>query len=160
MRYPLRRSKRHVNFNSANLSGAVLEGIDLAHSDLTNINLVRSKITGTEFSGTKLIGVDITDTQPWTANLFRNVDDDKGPHNVVLDHIDDVNSLVDICLTLENHYREVDCVEVSKHRSLYFRGQYEDQWPLIPSVMRVHKGEPLLRNLEGEMLLELMSTET
>ena len=148
---------RHVNFSGANLSGANLEGTDLTHSDLKNVNLVRARIADTDFSGTKLIGVDITDTQPWNAKLFRKVDDNKGRHNLVVNQIDNVNSLVDICLTLENHYREEDCGEVSKHRSLYFRGQYEDQWPLVPSVMRVHRGEPLLRNSEGEMLLELMS---
>ena len=150
---------RHVNFNGANLSGANLEGIDLTHSDLTNVNLVRARISDSDFSGTKLIGVDFTDTQPWNAKLFRKVDDNKEQHHLVVDPIANVNSLVEICLALENHYREVDCGEVSNHRSLYFRGEYKDQWGLIPSVMRVDSdsGKPLLRNSEGEMLLDLMS---
>ena len=148
---------RSVNFGGANLSGANLEGIDLTHSDLTNANLVRSKISSTDFSGTKLIGVDITDTKPWSANLFREVDDDYGEYELGFDRIDGVKSLVEICLNLEKHYRETDCGEVSKRRSLYFRGQYEDQWSLTPSIMRKQKGESKLRRSEGEMLLELMS---
>ena len=146
-----------VNFSGANLSGADLEGLDLTRSDLTNANLVRSKIAGTDFSGTKLIGVDLTDTQPWDANLFRRIDDDSGAYRLRLDSIEGVKSLVDICLNLENHYRDADRREVSKGRALYFRGQYEDEWSLTPSVMRKFDGKSRLRHSEGEMLLELMS---
>ena len=148
---------RNVNFVGANLSGADLEGVDLTHSNLTNANLVRSKIKDTDFSGTKLVAVDITDTQPWNANLFRTVDDQGAAHNLDISHLDDVKSLVDVCLNLENHYCRLEHGDISKEHTLYFRGQYEDGWLLIPSVMRGHTDKPLLRNSEGEMLLELMS---
>ena len=148
---------RGINFIGANLSGADLEGVDLTHSNLTNANLVRSKIKGTDFSGIKLIGVDITDTQPWNANLFRKTDDDSGIYRVDFNSIDSVNSLIDICQNLEEYYQEEDYKEVSNRRSLYFRGQFDHEWSLIPSVMRKYKGKPTLRGSEGEMLLELMS---
>ena len=146
-----------TDFSGANLSGADLEGVDLTRSNLINANLVRSKIKGTDFSGTKLIGVDITDTQPWNADLFRTTDDDSGTYEVDFNSIDSVNSLIKICQNLVEHYQEEDCKEVSKLRSLYFRGQFDHEWPLIPSVMRKYKGNPTLRRSEGEMLLELMS---
>ncbi len=169
-----------TNLNTAKLNGADLEDADLSDAqlgmtDLRNANLAFAKLIRTDLRGAKLVGANLLRAQPWKANLFIPPSDDAAflmPYRdeltdqfvmqsdaekeIAEKEIDNVASLLDICLAVREKYGDS-----YKYNAIqfYFRGENCCAWELRPSVMR-HSGiHSLERAPEGEMLLELMSRQ-
>ena len=145
-----------ANLTDAYLSNVDLQGAKLTYADLTRAQLAGAKLNGADLRKAILSGADFTNTQPWTSILFP---DPRGPVAAPSDSLEKVGKIGDLAIvrqSLEDHYKNS-----SKETSFnddylfYFRGEGNNSWKLSPYIMR--KGKAVLRNKEGEMLLDLMS---
>ena len=165
--------ERALLFNSdlrkANLTGANLTGADLTHADLQGANLTNAdlrganlgaaKLNGTILESAILTGVDPTNTKPWTSILFPDPKDQITETPNFPEEVKKVGDLVNVRRVLENHYEDsLKKTSFNNNYMLYFRGEGDNSWELRPRIMRnSSKKEVLLRDKEGEMLLDLMS---
>ncbi len=156
----LRKAKLDgANLNGANLSHADIRGAELARADFTRANLGRAKLSDANLRDAILIGADIAYAKPWTSILFPD------PKNLVIkprkfpNRVKKVGDLIRIRKFFEKHYENsLEGTSFNDSYILYFRGEGDNSWELRPSVMRnSSEGTTILRDKEGEMLLDLMS---
>ena len=153
-----------AKLNGAELTGAYLNhanlrGAELSRADLSGAELAGANIEGADLSNAILRGTDITNTQPWTSILFPDPKDATKQHPNPLWEVTKVGDLVNIRRFFENYYENtLEGSSFNEGFLFYFRGEDVDWGELRPSVMRSSsQGEIILRNKEGEMLLELMA---
>ncbi len=152
---------RSAKLDGANLTDAYLNNVDLrgaklTYADLTRAQLARAKLDGADLRKAILSGADFTNTQPWTSILFP---DPQGPVAAPFDSLEEVREIGDLAIvrqSLEDHYKNnLKGTYFNDDYVFYFRGEGNNSWKLSPYIMR--KGKAVLRNKEGEMLLDLMS---
>ena len=158
-------SLRKAKLNGANLTGAHLVDADLQGAELIHANFTRADLQGANLNGailknTILTGTDLTNAKPWTSILFPDPKDAvTEPLPNFPEKVEKVGDLVNIRRFFKNHY-ENSSEETSFNDGcvLYFRGEGNNSWELRPYIMRNSPGrEAILRDKEGEMLLDLMS---
>lgn len=144
-----------ANFTDALLSLANLQNANLTGADFTRARLVGANLKGANIKDAILDSADLTAAQPWTSILFP----DRQDPVTVPDYpkkIEKTGDLEDIRQSLEGHYKNnSEGTSFNDGYMFYFRGEGNDSWELQPYIMRKEKA--ILRNKEGEMLLDLMS---
>ena len=150
-----------ANLQDADLTDAHFFDADLQGANLTGANLTRARLAGAILNSADLRDAildraDLTSTQPWTSILFP---DPKNPITASTDFpkkIEKIGDLETIRQFFQGHYK--DSLEGNSFDDgyvFYFRGEGNNSWELRPYIMREEK--TVLRNKEGEMLLDLMS---
>jgi len=138
----------NADLQQANLAGADLNGANLANADLTNANLEHAHLAKTDLANANLRDATLTNAvftgaEPWKAILYP-------PRKRVLEISRDGRETV---ATIEDLLREIRSFqEHHPDTSLYFRGESQCGWDLLPSVMRDG-----YIDFEREMLVDLMS---
>ena len=145
-----------ADLNSADLLGVDLRGAELIRANLTRAILHGAKLEGANLQNATLSDTDFTNTQPWTSILFPDPKDlVKTPHNLPKE-IGKIGDLAHIRQSLEDPYKNSwEGTSFNNGYMFYFRGEGDDSWELRPYIMRKEKA--ILRDKEGEMLLDLMS---
>ena len=154
----LRKAKLNgANLTGAHLVGADLQGVELIHANLTRAELGGAKLNDANLTNAILIGTDLTNAKPWTSMLFPDPKDSvTEPLPYLPEKVEKVGDLVDIRRFFKNYYENsLEETSFNDNYVLYFRGERNDSWELRPYIMRKEKA--VLRNKEGEMLLDLMS---
>ena len=148
-----------ANLANANLVRANLTGASLIDADLTNAKLASAILTDTDFASahfsktnlarTDLSHADLIWTDIWRANLFDNTSTEQ-PMDLGQTVVTSIGCLLDIIQKIKKHH-DVNTL-------FYFRGEYENQWKLRPSLMRPLKQRSSnLASNESEMLRNLIS---
>lgn len=146
------------DLRKARLNGANLTATDLSHANLTRANLGAANLKGANLKSAILFGTDLTNTKPWTSILFPDPKNQVTKSDKFPKRIEKVGDLVNIRQSFENHYeKNLERTSFNDGYMIYFRGEGDDSWKLSPSVMRNSSEGNILRDKEGEMLLDLMS---
>ena len=133
-----------VSLKGAKLFGVKLNGADLSQADLRDAIICEADLRCTEVVHADLRGANIAGTQLWKARLFSTDGQPASTWAPSKNMIYSIKCLLDMLEEIQNrHSGDV----------LYFRGEHCESWELQPSVMR----DETLRNVEGEMLVDLMS---
>lgn len=150
-----------AELNGADLTDAHFFGADLRGADFTGANLTRARFAGSILNGADLKDAildktDLTSTQPWTSVLFPDPKDLVTVSTDFPKKVEKIGDLETIRQSFQRHYKK-SLGETSFDDSyvFYFRGEGNNSWELRPYIMREDK--TVLRNKEGEMLLDLMS---
>ena len=164
-----------TRLEGADLTVAILSRAELDGADLTDADLTGACIQGTDLRRAKLIRTNLTNTDPWTANLFPSSDGMTRTRAPLSCCLVNTASLIEACRILACHYRgdvrvPQGAIELRRYLQrpiihdyvLYFRGEryFRDSWKLRPSVLRSEPNDSApdaLRKAEGDMLLDLMS---
>ncbi len=150
----------NANLQGANFTDAFFMDANLQGTDLTGANFTRAKLVGVDLRGANLRkaildSTDLTGAQPWTSILFP---DPQGPVTAP-DYPKEVKKIGDLAIirqSFEDHYKNsMKGISFNDGYMFYFRGEGNHSWKLSPYIMREEK--TVLRNKEGEMLLDLMS---
>ena len=150
----------NAKLNGANLTGASLIYTNLQDANLTDADFTRAKLVGANLKGANLKdaildSTDLTSTQPWTSILFPDPQD-PGTASDYPKKVGKIGDLGDIRQSFEDHYKNSsEGTFFNDGYMFYFRGEGNYFWELRPYIMRKEKG--VLRDKEGEMLLDLMS---
>ena len=155
---------RKANLNGANLTGAYLfladlRGAELIRTDFTRAELAGAKLNGANLKNAILTGADLSNTEPWTSILFPDPKDPVTEPANFPKEVEKVGDLVNIRRFFENHYEDsLEGTSFNDGYMFYFRGEGDDSWELRPYIMRnLSERGAILRDKEGEMLLDLMS---
>ena len=148
-----------TDLTETRLSYADLRGAELIHANLTDAYLMGAKLDGADLTNAILNGTDLTDTQPWMSLLFPD------PEDTVIEipnfpkEVNEVGNLMEIRRSFQNHYeKSLEESSFNDKYLFYFRGECNDSEELRPTVMRSSsEKKAILRDKEGEMLLNLMS---
>lgn len=144
-----------ANFTDALLSLANLQDANLTGTDFTRAKLLGANIKGANLKDAILDSADLTAARPWTSILFPDTQDPVTASNYP-EKIEKTGDLEDIRQSLEGHYKNnLEGTSFNDGYMFYFRGEGNDSWKLQPYIMRKEKA--ILREKEGEMLLDLMS---
>lgn len=164
-----------TRLQGADLTIAILSDAELDGADLSDADLTGACIQGADLRRAKLIRTNLTNTDPWTADLFPSRDGMTRTRAPLSCCLVNTASLIEACRILACHYRgdvriPRGAVELRRYLQrpviqdsvLYFRGEryFRDSWKLSPSVLRSEPNDSApdaLRTAEGDMLLDLMS---
>ena len=124
-----------------------LSGVNFERADLTNANLGGAKLAGTNFADANLIGANFMGKEPWKADLFPGPVGER-TKELKLPSISQIEDLLKICRLLSGKHPE---------DVLFFRGENKDDWKLAPAVMRCDSTGKHHDDVEGKLLLALMS---
>ena len=150
----------NANLEGANFTGALLSLANLQDANLTGADFTRARLVGANLKGANLRdaildSADLTAAQPWTSILFPDPQDPVTAPDYPK-KIEKTGDLEDIRQYFEGHYKNsVEGTSFNDGYMFYFRGEGSDFWELRPYIMR--KEKTVLRDKEGEMLLDLMS---
>ena len=150
----------NANLQGANLTGALLSLANLQGANLTGADFTRAKLVGANLKGANLRdaildSTDLTSAQPWTSILFPDPQDPVTAPDYPK-KVEETGDLGDIHQSFEDHYKNsLEKTSFNDGYMFYFRGEGNHSWELSPYIMRKEKA--VLRNKEGEMLLDLMS---
>ena len=142
-----------ANLSGAHLKFASLYGTSFIYADLTKADffaaalmqadLRSADLTGTGLGYAHLFNTELAATEPWKAVLFRPESITPKQFAIAQEPVKTVEVLLGEIRKFRNRHKEA---------VLYFRGESENGWTLVPSVMReVHVAS------EGAMLVDLMS---
>ena len=137
------------DLHSAKLNGANLTDADLSHSNLEDAELRKTILTGTNF----------TNTQPWKSKLFPDLKNELTVSPDSPKEVKGIEGLLNLRQFLKDYYeKSLEGTSFNDGYMIYFRGEEKDCWKLRPYIMRdSSKRGAILRDKEGEMLLDLMS---
>lgn len=145
-----------ANFTDANLSYANLQGASLTGADLTRAKLVKANLKDVNLRDAILDSTDFTSAYPWTSVLFPDPEDPVMAPPGFLKEVREIGDLATVRQYFEAHYKNnLNGTSFNDGYIFYFRGEGSDSWELRPYIMREEK--TVLRDKEGEMLLDLMS---
>lgn len=148
---------RNADLSAATLDRALLLRVDLAGcnlrgASLRDTHLYECNLTDAHLHDADLTGTLLTESRPWTANLFPPTTRGRPRFEPACSAIGGVSDLLEACRELEEYS--------DSSARLYLRGERRDDWQLRPSIMRSDEGEDsILRDVEGEMLNELMARQ-
>ena len=151
----------NAKLNGANLTGASLmytnlQDANLTGADFTRAKLVRANLKGANLKDAILDSTDLTSTRPWTSILFPDPQDPVTTPPDLPKEVEKIGDLPNIRQSFEDHYKNgLEGTSLNDGYMFYFRGEGNDSWELRPYIMRKEKA--VLRDNEGEMLLDLMS---
>ncbi len=136
-----------TSFFQADLTDAVF-GVGY----LGDANLSSATLLETDLVGVNLTGADLGWSRFWQAKLYpdaeqvvKSVAHTRG----TVQRIENIADLIEGCLEMRSR---------NEGLALYFRGERDSAWDLLPSVMRPsNDGTFKLRTHEGEMLRDLIS---
>ena len=148
-----------TNFTDARLEGTDLTNAELWFANLTRANLRRAKLnnvklwdanlTGTNLIDADLTGVDLNGTDITKAILYHDIrsvlrlPEQQDNISNTVNSVSEMLGIIKILLKLYNN-AETDVL-------FYFRGEYQNDWQLRPSVMR--DDSPV--GTESKMLIDL-----
>ena len=149
----------NATLTGANLTNATLTGANLTNATLTGANLTNATLTGADLTNATLTGADLTNTELWTSILFPDPKDPVTKPSSFTNQVKEVGDLVSIRPSFEDHYeKNLKGTSFNDGYMFYFRGEGNDSWKLSPYIMRnSSERKAILRNKEGEMLLDLTS---
>ena len=146
-----------ANLSNADLEGADLTGSSLQHANLTDANCARADFSNADLQGANLAGAylvdadltgaDLNNTRLWEAILYSQIELPNQYDDVPV-VFSSVGELLNIIRKLNSRYTNSD-----EDILLYFRGEYQNDWKLRPSVMR---NDGLITS-EDRMLTDLIS---
>ena len=140
-----------ADLTDARLWNADLNGANLRRAKLTNAELWETNITGTNLIDADLTGVDLNGTHLWNAIIFHDIGSVMQvpeQYDDVANTVNSVEELLNLIKTLQVFYNNTKADVL-----FYFRGEYENNWQLRPSIMR--NGSPT--GSESRMLIDLVA---
>ena len=146
----------HAVLKDTFLLGLDLSGVNFECADLRNANLGGAELAQSRFVGADLIGANFMGKHPWKADLFpgpadvrtQEITNNVRPKGIRPQPIAQIEDLLEICRSLAGQHTE----EV-----LFFRGESKNDWELAPAVMRHDTTIGHHDDVEGKLLLALMS---
>lgn len=142
-----------ANFTDAMLYDAKLNGIDADEADFTEATICEIDLQGAKLAHAKLEGVNITNTQPLKSVLYDELLNTRKSSPDLPQKIENIEELMKIYQGFKKNYGNDTVESYLKEYRFYFRGEYDENWELSPSVMRSNT----FRENEDKMLLDLMS---
>ena len=137
----------NAKFIDANLSGQDLTNAKLTKTDLTNASLIEANLMDADLATAKIIGVDFTRATLKDAILFPEASFPPS-YRPIGEGIESVSDLLNRVHYIKARYTGPAPV-------LYFRGEVQSNWDLMPSVYRDELGE--IARHEGKRLRDLIS---
>ena len=115
----------------AYLNGAYLNDTDLNDTDLSGANLGLTDVTDAVFKDVNLAGALLAATEPWKAILYPESNPSPEQYDGDIVQVNAVEDFLRQIRTIREHH-----ATYGEEIVLYFRGEAECGWDLLPSVAR------------------------